>query len=489
MSKMKLILSAKSDMGRQRTNNEDAFVVEKLDDSTVLAVAIDGVGGYEGGEVAADIARREIPAYLKQFNRGERLELLKQAVVAANNSIFEQRQVDEKRPNMSCVLTAALIDAGRGVVDMVHVGDTRLYQFHHGVLRKLSHDHSLVGYREEIGDLTEEEAMNHPQRNVINRDVGSARHEISDDDFLEAAEFPLLPNSIFLLCSDGLTDLITSQQITEVLEQNLSLEQKTQELVDAANIAGGKDNITVVLVDYQADMADEVRRTSVKHDPNMEEPALNNQTEVSVAKPTAKKKSKRSLKIVIAILLIVAVVAGVCSILLPRLKKDSQIKPTLDDTSLRDSQNVVSENDFEFMYGNESENPWSCYINEDSTCVLRLEKLYGDSLGNAYRVLLFAKEYWRNGGLIYPRLGDEPVYVGYGTDYYPSPNILAVTTISGFVDSDDEPLIIYASRGQWDSLVTVLCDPCLDLYDSVNVFKKQSWDELLKWWNVGEDKH
>lgn len=255
MSKEKLLFYGQTDMGRQRTNNEDAFVLESLDENTVLAVAIDGVGGYEGGEVAAAIAQKEIPDYMKKYNRGERLELLKQAVVSANNAIVEQRQLDPERANMSCVLTSALIDKERKVVDMVHVGDTRMYQFHHGNLSKLSHDHSLIGYREEIGDLKEEEAMHHPQRNVISRDVGSELHEVEDQDFLEAGEFPLLPNSIFLFCSDGLTDLITSKQIKGVLELPDSLEAKTQMLIDAANEAGGKDNITVVLVEYQAEEA------------------------------------------------------------------------------------------------------------------------------------------------------------------------------------------------------------------------------------------
>lgn len=248
----KLVFFGQSDMGRQRTNNEDAFVAEQLDENTVLAVAIDGVGGYEGGEVAAAIAQQEIPNYLHQFRNGDRIELLKQAVISANNAIYNQRLTDAERPNMSCVLTSALVDTNRMAIDMVHVGDTRLYQFYKGELLKLSHDHSLVGYREEIGDLTEEQAMHHPQRNVISRDVGSEKHEVSDPEFLESAEFPLLPNSILLFCSDGLTDLVTSRQIVAVLEQEKSLEEKAQELINTANEEGGKDNVTVVLVEYQA---------------------------------------------------------------------------------------------------------------------------------------------------------------------------------------------------------------------------------------------
>lgn len=259
--------SGLTDTGKRRTNNEDAFVAERLDDGTMLAIVIDGVGGYEGGEVAAEIAQKEIPSYLKEFNRGERLELLKQAVVCANNAIFDRRQLDTARPNMSCVLTSALIDADRKVIDMVHVGDTRMYQYQNGELLKLSHDHSYVGYLEEIKELTEEQAMHHPRRNEISRSVGEERHGVSDRSFLEAVEHPLLPDSILLLCSDGLTDLVTSAQIVSILEQNVPLEEKTKQLINAANEAGGKDNITVVLVECPA----------TKDDPNEQEgPAAQN---------------------------------------------------------------------------------------------------------------------------------------------------------------------------------------------------------------------
>lgn len=243
-----------TNVGRVRTNNEDAFVTQKLwGDDCVLAIAIDGVGGYEGGEIAAAIASKTIPEYLEASPNGERVELLKQAVTAANNAIFEARETDPEHGQMSCVLTAAIIDMTQKKVSMVHVGDSRLYCFRHGRLKKLSHDHSLVGYREDIGDLTEEEAMHHPQRNVIGRDVGSQRHQPDDDEFIEAQVFKLMPNSILLFCSDGLTDMITSASITDILSQKDSLEDKTNALIEAALVAGGKDNVTAVLVEYQSD--------------------------------------------------------------------------------------------------------------------------------------------------------------------------------------------------------------------------------------------
>ena len=136
---------------------------------------------------------------------------------------------------------------------MAHVGDSRLYGFHNGELKKLSHDHSLIGYREEIGDLTEEEAMHHPHRNVIGRDVGSQKHKANDDDFIEAQVFPLLPNTTLLFCSDGLTDMITSSKIASILRQKTGLEEKADALINAALEAGGKDNVTVVLFEFQGD--------------------------------------------------------------------------------------------------------------------------------------------------------------------------------------------------------------------------------------------
>ncbi len=246
---MVIKFQGKTDLGKIRANNEDTFVAKYIwDNKHVLAIAIDGVGGYEGGEVAAAIAQKSVAEYLETYPNGERLSLLKQAVTEANNKIVEERARQPLYTSMSCVLTACLIELEKKRINMVHVGDSRLYEYCRGKLKKLSHDHSLVGYREEIGDLTEDEAMNHPQRNVIGRDVGSAPHEVDDNDFLETNIFPLRPNSILLLCSDGLSDMLKSIEIVSVLEQELPLAEKADALIDFANEKGGKDNITVVLV-------------------------------------------------------------------------------------------------------------------------------------------------------------------------------------------------------------------------------------------------
>lgn len=240
----------KTDTGKNRNNNEDAFIAQSIwNDQVVLAAAIDGVGGYEGGEVAAAIARRTIIEYLDFYPNGERADLIKQAVVEANNAINRERIEDPERPNMSCVMTAAIVDTKNGYLHMAHIGDTRLYRYANGKIEKLSHDHSLVGYREEIGDLTEEEAMHHPERNVIGRDAGSQVLDFNTD-LVETASFPLISNSTYVLCSDGLSDMLTSSMMIDILKGDMSLEERVDALINKANEEGGKDNITVVMIDY-----------------------------------------------------------------------------------------------------------------------------------------------------------------------------------------------------------------------------------------------
>ena len=116
-------------------------------------------------------------------------------------------------------------------------------------LVKVSHDHSFVGFLEESGRLTEENAMNHPKRNEINKALGFDEEKFIEDDYVETGESPFLPGDILLLCSDGLSDMINSRTITGILSSPHSLKEKSNALIDTANLAGGKDNITVVLIE------------------------------------------------------------------------------------------------------------------------------------------------------------------------------------------------------------------------------------------------
>ncbi|GAB2539235.1 PP2C family protein-serine/threonine phosphatase [Spirosoma aerophilum] len=242
-----LLIAGLTDVGQRRKDNQDTFICTPIwSEASALLVVIDGVGGYAGGDRAAAIARQSIEKYMATPN-GDPLSMLREAVVFANNQINEQRQQDPKLGQMCCVLTAALADVSTGKLYFVHVGDTRLYRYRQGELAKLTHDHSMVGIREDANELTESEAMAHPRRNEILREVGSTTHRVDDPDFLESGETSFLPGDQLLLCSDGLTDMITQAQIKAILNRPVSLDKQLSELVRVANQQGGNDNITVVL--------------------------------------------------------------------------------------------------------------------------------------------------------------------------------------------------------------------------------------------------
>jgi len=243
-----VLISGNTHPGKRRKENEDTFTCRQLwSPDKALLVVVDGVGGYAGGDRAAAIARDSIDQYM-QTPKGDTLTMLREAVIFANNRIAEERKKDPRYGDMCCVLTAAVADAAAGIVYFAHVGDTRMYRYRKNILEKLTKDHSFVGLREDAGQISEREAMNHPQRNQILREVGSTIHRIDDEDFIEYGKEDLLPGDCLLLCSDGLTDMVTVQQISTILATQLALNTKVSNLIALANEMGGHDNITVVLL-------------------------------------------------------------------------------------------------------------------------------------------------------------------------------------------------------------------------------------------------
>ncbi len=233
-----------SHVGRMRDHNEDRF---HCDAGRGLFLVIDGVGGHAAGEVAAGLALEVIVDRLRR-KTGSVEERLREAIALANNEIHRQAQAESARRGMACVLTAAVVE--NGAVTLGHVGDTRLYRIRGGQIEKITNDHSPVGAREDAGEITEQEAMRHPRRNEIFRDVGSAPRDPHDKDFIEIRTLPWSPDAAFLLCTDGLTDLVPSTQIRHVVYRNAGQPERTvHELIDLANRAGGKDNITVIVVE------------------------------------------------------------------------------------------------------------------------------------------------------------------------------------------------------------------------------------------------
>lgn len=241
-----------TNQGMVRANNEDTYICQQIwDDTHILCAAIDGLGGYEGGEIAAELARTIIIKHLEDFASKKIGELLKAALIDANNEIISQHKARPNVSQMGCVASVGIIDLSQGVISIAHAGDSRIYQFVNGELKKLTHDHSLVGYREETGELSEEDAMNHPKRNVIDRFLGEQHLSFDSESYVEVSVWPIIGDTQFLFCSDGLTDLITSTQISKILSSEYSIKEKVEALISSANEAGGMDNITVVLADIK----------------------------------------------------------------------------------------------------------------------------------------------------------------------------------------------------------------------------------------------
>jgi len=232
-----------SDPGRMRAENQDRAYA---DDELGIFLVVDGLGGHAAGEKAAETAVDVIRTEMAK-PEGDPRDRIRRAITAANNRIFEEAAGNETWRGMACVLTLAAIADDRVIVG--HVGDSRLYLTWNGAIRKLTSDHSPVGEREDAGELTEAEAMGHPRRHEVFRDVGSRLREPDEEDFIEVKEFLFKPDAAILLCSDGLSDLLTSAELLDVMERyNGDPGLVAHELVEAANVAGGNDNITAIFV-------------------------------------------------------------------------------------------------------------------------------------------------------------------------------------------------------------------------------------------------
>lgn len=232
-----------TDPGRLRAENQDRSY---LDDAAGVFLVVDGLGGHAAGGKAAETARDVIREELAGLD-GDVAQRIRRAIAAANNRICDLAEANEDWRGMACVLTLAVIEDSRVVVG--HVGDSRLYLIWNGAMRKLTSDHSPVGEREDRGELTETEAMLHPRRHEVFRDVGTRRRMPDDEEFVEMKEFLFKPDAALLLCSDGLSDLLTSAEMSRIIDRyEGDAERVARDLVEAANRAGGKDNITVVFV-------------------------------------------------------------------------------------------------------------------------------------------------------------------------------------------------------------------------------------------------
>jgi PPM family protein phosphatase len=306
--------AGRTDPGRKRRRNEDAFVLEP----PLFAVA-DGMGGAQAGEVASRLAA----AAFREFHEADELapdERLRALVQEANRRIYDRARTDTGATGMGTTLTAALLEDGQ--VTIGHVGDSRAYRLREGQLEQLTEDHSLVADLMRSGRLTPEEAETHPQRSVITRALGP-----EPDVQVDVQSYQARGGDLFMVCSDGLTSMVPEARVTEILEGAGSLDRAGRELIGAANDAGGRDNITVILFRLEEVEGGEEPVAGEQETWEGEVPQAGAHTStVAVAKPRAKlieeppprtapepaaaKRRRRIPMGAIAVLVVLLIVAG-----------------------------------------------------------------------------------------------------------------------------------------------------------------------------------
>lgn len=236
-----MLAFAQSDIGMVRKTNEDSYVFLPPH----LFVVADGMGGHVAGEIASNMGVSTIEEYIKKFaQHSDWEELLKDAIIKANSIIYQMSQSKSECSGMGTTVTAIYADDSE--VYWGHVGDSRLYLIKENVLRQVTSDHSLVWELMQSGDITIEEAQVHPHRNILTRAVGTSEMLTVD-----SGKFSWQSGDSLLLCTDGLTNMLSEDTILKICSQYSSPQAIVNTLVDQARQAGGYDNITAVLVQYK----------------------------------------------------------------------------------------------------------------------------------------------------------------------------------------------------------------------------------------------
>ncbi len=239
---MAIAAAAMTDVGKRRPNNEDAY---HIDDARGIFVVADGMGGHLAGEVASRIAVEVVRSTLEQRRNGISRRVLKEAVEAANLEIYRRSHQDRSLDHMGTTVVVAVV--GNGHLLLAHVGDSRAYLLTEEGLQLLTDDHSLVFQWLKAGRISAEEARCHPQRAGLLQALGM---DVEVEVDLQQVPYN---GETLLLCSDGLTDMLRDEEIEEILRCQPDPAQACQALVQEANAAGGRDNITVVVARETAD--------------------------------------------------------------------------------------------------------------------------------------------------------------------------------------------------------------------------------------------
>lgn len=236
---------AKTDIGKAREKNQDYYYVSKDTDVPRIYILADGMGGYKGGEVASKLATESVKKYIENNfsniikEKEEILKLIASAVEYANMVVYEKSKEDKELEGMGTTLEVCVIYNNKAYIG--HVGDSRIYRIRKDIIRKLTKDHSYVQQLIEDKKITREEAKTHPKKNMITKALGCTPFVEPD---LRARNFE--KGDIFIICSDGLTNMVDEKQIYEIIKQDI--ENATEKLINEANQAGGYDNITVIII-------------------------------------------------------------------------------------------------------------------------------------------------------------------------------------------------------------------------------------------------
>jgi serine/threonine protein phosphatase PrpC len=231
---VKLAAASATDQGLVRSNNEDAFLI---DDQRALFAVADGMGGHRGGEVASHTAIEALRAAIANGTP------LHDAITRANTAVLTRAAGDDELTGMGTTMTAVIAVGGRQLL-IGHVGDSRAYLLHEGTLRRATDDHSLVEELVRDGRLTPEQAEAHPQRAIVTRALG-----VDDDVDVDLYTLEVEVGDRVVLCSDGLTTMVRERDIERLARTETEPQRLAEALVDAANAAGGEDNVTIVVID------------------------------------------------------------------------------------------------------------------------------------------------------------------------------------------------------------------------------------------------
>ena len=237
---------ATTDIGKVREENQDYFYISMQDSEIKLYILADGMGGYKGGEIASSLAVNCIKSYIEsnfETNTKDKealQRLVKNAIEYANLIVYDKSREKEELKNMGTTIEVCLIYNNRAYIG--HIGDSRIYRIRKDIIRKLTKDHSYVEKLVQDGTITKEEAVHHPKKNMLMKALGCSAY-VEPDIMVKG----FLKDDIILMATDGLTNMMTDQEIYKVITMNKN--EATKNLIQIANDRGGYDNVTVIMIE------------------------------------------------------------------------------------------------------------------------------------------------------------------------------------------------------------------------------------------------